>query len=386
MTIWQRWIGLAGALFFVAGCSTADAVLWPSLTGEELPSETQAAEPQGQVAEDESVVLYEGDTIEVEQVTVPSGVTDVVIDQSAFGNTGTSVGRKVRELAGDVAELKTSVANNRNAYERQRVIAEQNAQNYYATVAAITARLQIGTTPGNPVLVSQYNAAQAQLEQVANDVAIFNTLNSAVSSDAATSSYISDAIDATYRLSGAVEEDHRQLGVLEEENNRTIVTVERTLNDLNSLAERQTVYVNAERRRLTQLGQAISTGRLYGPALDQLGTLLAPTAFVGENALATRDPLVVIRFVTDDVAYQDALYQAVSAALERKPDALFDLVAVAPSAGSVGEVALNSNAVKRNAEGVLRSLSEMGLPADRLTLSAVTSADADVNEVRIYVR
>ncbi|MEM7121167.1 MAG: hypothetical protein AAF563_07830 [Pseudomonadota bacterium] len=381
MTFSHRWIGLFGAVLLLAGCETADSVLFPTLTGEDPAGETEAQ--QGELADGESVVLYSDETITVEPM---GSVTETQIDETAFGNTGTFVGQKVRELAGELEQLKSSVRQNRNSYENQRVIAEQNAQRYYATVAAITARLQIGTTPGNPVLVSQYNAAQAQLDQVANDVAIFNTLNSAVASNAALTSYISDAIDATFRLSGAVEEDHRQLGVLEDENNRTIVTVERTLNDLNSLVERQTVYVNAERRRLTQLAQAINSGRLYGPALDQLGTLQAPAALTSEVALATREPLVVIRFAEDDVAYQDALYQAVSAALERKPGALFDLVAVAPAAGSAGEVALNSSAVKRNAEDVLRTLSEMGLPADRLTLSAVTAGDADVNQVRIYVR
>jgi hypothetical protein len=385
MTISQRCIGLVGMLVLLAGCSTADAVLWPSLTGEEPANQTQESS-ETEVVEDESITVYSDDQIEVEEVMVEGGVTETAIDPATFGNTGTAVGRKVRELSGELAELKSSVAANRTAYERQRVSAEQNAQNYYATVAAITARLQIGTTPGNPVLVSQYQAAQAQLDQVANDVSIFNSLNSAAASDAAMSSYIGDSIDATYRLSGAVEEDHRQLGILEEENNRTIVSVERMLNELNSLAERQTVYVNAERRRLTQLGQAINSGRLYGPALDQLGTLQAPAAIVTEAALGEREPLVVIRFATDDVAYQDALYQAVSAAIERKPDAIFDLVAVAPAAGSAGEVALNSNKVKRNAEDVLRTLSEMGLPADRLTLSALTSPGAEVNEVRIYVR
>jgi len=383
MTISQRCMGLVGMLVLLAGCSTADAVLWPSLTGEDQAAETQTA-TDGEVVEDESITVYSDDEIVVEDVMVEEVVAETAIDRAQFGNTGTFVGQKVRELATELAELKASVATNRNAYERQRTIAEQNAQNYYASVAAITARLQIGTTPGNPVLVSQYQAAQAQLDQVANDVSIFNTLNGAVSANAATSSYISDAIVATYRLSGAVEEDHRQLGVLDDENNRTIVTVERTLNDLNSLVERQTVYVNAERRRLTQLGQAINSGRLYGPALDQLGTLQAP--LFAEASVAGREALVVIRFVTDDVAYQDALYQAVSAALDRKPDAVFDLVAVAPSAGTSGEVAINSSKVKRHAEDVLRSLSEMGLPADRLTLSAITSAEVEVNEVRLYVR
>jgi len=383
MTISQRCMGLMGLLVLLAGCSTADAVLWPSLSDEDQAAETQAT-TDGEIVETETMTLYDGDQIVVEDAMVEGGVSETTIDRTQFGNTGTFVGQKVRELATELAELKASVATNRNAYERQRVIAEQNAQNYYASVAAITARLQIGTTPGNPVLVSQYQAAQAQLDQVANDVTIFNTLSSAVSANAATSSYISDAITATYRLSGAVEEDHRQLGVLDDENNRIIVTVERTLNELNALSERQTVYVNAERRRLTQLGQAISSGRLYGPALDQLGTLQAP--MMSATSLAGREPLVVIRFVTDDVAYQDALYQAVSAALERKPDAVFDLVAVAPSTGTSGEVAINSSKVKRHAEDVLRTLGEMGLPADRLTLTAITSGDVEVNEVRLYVR
>jgi hypothetical protein len=35
---------------------------------------------------------------------------------------------------------------------------------------------------------------------------------------------------------------------------------------------------------------------------------------------------------------------------------------------------------------VLRTLTNMGLPADRMTLSATSSEQAQVNEVHIYVR
>ena len=98
------------------------------------------------------------------------------------------------------------------------------------------------------------------------------------------------------------------------------------------------------------------------------------------------EPFVVIRFADDDVDYQDSLQQAVDAALERKPDARFDLIAVASAAGSPDEVALNSSAVHQNAEDVRRSMIDMGLSDDRLRLSEITSADAQVKEVRIYVR
>jgi len=86
------------------------------------------------------------------------------------------------------------------------------------------------------------------------------------------------------------------------------------------------------------------------------------------------------------VAFEGALYTAVSRALERRPQATFDLVAVAPGRGSPAQVTVASNKSKRNAESVLRSLSNMGLPLERVRLSAMTSTRADTNEVHIYVR
>jgi hypothetical protein len=80
------------------------------------------------------------------------------------------------------------------------------------------------------------------------------------------------------------------------------------------------------------------------------------------------------------------VYTAVRRELERRPNAAFDLVAVAPNASNSAEVALHSDASKRNAETVLRSLISMGLPAERVSLSATTSANVQSDEVRLYVR
>ena len=52
-------------------------------------------------------------------------------------------------------------------------------------------------------------------------------------------------------------------------------------------------------------------------------------------------PLVVIRFDRRNVKYQ-VLYDAVSRALERRPNARFELVAVSPRAGSTATAALNT--------------------------------------------
>jgi len=95
---------------------------------------------------------------------------------------------------------------------------------------------------------------------------------------------------------------------------------------------------------------------------------------------------VVIRFDRANVQYQQALYNAVNRALERRPGATFDLVAVAPNRGTPAQVTVNTNASKRNAETVLRSLNDMGLQNDRVRLSSMTSTSTDTNEVHVYVR
>jgi hypothetical protein len=116
------------------------------------------------------------------------------------------------------------------------------------------------------------------------------------------------------------------------------------------------------------------------PTAARTGSGTAPAATDG-GAPAPRRPLVVIRFDRPDVVYDKALYSAVNSALERKPEAVFDLVAVAPGGSSAG-----ATTARRDAEKVLRSLTAMGLPASRVTLSAGTSAEARTSEVHIYVR
>lgn len=101
---------------------------------------------------------------------------------------------------------------------------------------------------------------------------------------------------------------------------------------------------------------------------------------------ANERPLVIIRFDRPKVEYQQALYNAVSLALSRKPTATFDLVAVSPQRGTAAQMALNSAAAKRNAEDVLRTLTDMGVPSSRVQLLASTDPNVANNEVRIFVR
>jgi hypothetical protein len=59
---------------------------------------------------------------------------------------------------------------------------------------------------------------------------------------------------------------------------------------------------------------------------------------------------------------------------------------VSPTGSTPGGQALGATAVRRNAESVVRSLANMGLPANRIRVSQNTSPATQVGEVQVFVR
>lgn len=96
-----------------------------------------------------------------------------------------------------------------------------------------------------------------------------------------------------------------------------------------------------------------------------------------------RRPLMTIRFNKADVRYAGPLYEAVRYAVARRPNVEFDVLAVMPASGSNGDISPESSARVR---GVLATLLEMGVPTQRVRVSAVNQAALASDEVRIYVR
>jgi len=266
------------------------------------------------------------------------------------------------------------------------------AATYHKLVGAMNARLQVGSTPGNPILVSNWRKAQNLLNTMSSDVAKLSQLSTEVSSDTAMAAYLLESVQSSYALSGAVEEDHRQLRILEDDTTQTVVLIERLLKELNSDVDRQQQYLSNEQSKMSVLAASIQSGQMYGAGVNSrmmpaVQTLSQPSqGHFSQSNMSERRPLVVIRFDRSNVAYEQALFQAVQKALNARPNAHFDLVAVTPANVSPGQASIGANNARRNAESVMRSLSGMGLPADRVTLSAITSAKARVNEVHLYMQ
>jgi hypothetical protein len=341
------------ALMLLGGCSIASELLFPSLE-DEGPKTPAAKSPPA------------------------TGAAAAAPTPTPAATTGTTVGARVTQLRNDLAGLRASVTRHNADLAAQRKQIEGHIQRYHGTVATINSRLQIGTTKGNPELMSQWNAAQVELDGISRAIAEMSAISARIAGDAATARYLVQTTRATQGLAGAVEEDHRQLAALEQDFNRTAAQIERLLSDVSSDVARQATTVGNERQNLTRLSAAIKDGVMPGAAV---AAAAGPGTGAEPAAAAPRKPLVIIRFDRPDVSYDQPLYSAVNSALERKPEAMFDLVAVAPTGA-----AANTTAARRNAENVLRSLTAMGLPASRVTLSAGTSAEAKSSEVHIYVR
>jgi len=393
---------VVASTLLLPACSLVTDSLWPSLTGEEPNGTAQAsASRPTAVAQPKAAARPASATRSAQRGPAASTFAPPPPPQIGTGNfkptgvtpgnsTGTFVGKQIAGYRTELQRLQKSVAQHNMQLQEMRAKMVQDSQRYHGTIAAINARLQVGTTPGNPILVQQFNSAQTELDRLNVDIDAMNRLATAVSADSTLSAYLAESSHAAFSLSGAVDEDHAQLAILEDEVRRTTVLIERLFREVTEDVSRQTAYVSTERSNLNLLSAGIKSGEIYGVSL--VNRAMASAAGMSANVAGTatdttgRRPLVVIRFDRDTVQYQQALYNAVSRVLERRPNAVFDLVAVAPGTGGQASIALNSTKVRRSAEGVLRSLVEMGLPPSRIALSGKTSADAQTNEVHLYLR
>ncbi len=353
----------------LGGCSFAEDALYPSLAGtDKPPAETIQLYPTPLAAA----------AVEAAPVDMQSSA-----QRPAAAETGTFVGQKVGSLKSELSQLQSMVQHQHGELQAVRNQTIQDSQRYHGTVAAINARLQVGTTPGNPVLMQQWKEAQGELDRIGNDIMSMNRLSTEVGSASSMAAYLLNAVQAARGLSGAVEEDHRQLRMLEDEVNRTLVSIERLLTELAGDISRQQQYVSNEKSNLNTLAVAIQGGQLYG---SSLAVQFVPVPMASAAPAAAKDrPLAVIKFDRPKVQYEGALYSAVKQALERKPTATFNVVAVAPKKGSPGQMALGATSARRNAEGVLRTLTSMGLPSNRVRLSASDSTSATTGEVHVFV-
>jgi len=307
-------------------------------------------------------------------------ITPVTIEPGA--DTGTAVNKTIQTVRNQVAGLEGKLAASAQRLSDLRNGGASAAGAYQLSKAQITTRLQVGTTKGNPELVAQWNSAQTSLDSLSANINALNALGTDIANDSSTAHFALDQIGATFNVSGAVDEDHRQLSLLQDETSQTLVMIDRLLSEVSDAVQRQTAYVANERGSLGVLASAIKDGELYGgtPGITQAA------ASGGTQLASAGAPLVVIRFDQPNVDYQQILYAALNQALQSRPNAGFEVIAVSPTRGNAASVQIAQTAAARYAQQVMRSMTSMGVPATRMAVGSATDPGAAGSEVRVFVR
>jgi hypothetical protein len=376
--------------FAIAGASlTACADLDTALFGDEtdLAAQDMALAP---VAPPPSAAGGFGNTsVPMPTAAAPTAImggapvaTITPIQISAGADTGTQVNRTIQSIRAQIQGLQQKIGVNAGRLNTLRAQGAGSASAYQNSKARITARLQIGTTRGNPELVAEWNSAQTSLDALTGNINTLNALGTDVTNDSSVAHFALNQIAATRNVSGAVDEDHRQLALLEDETSQTIVLIDRLLREVSDNVQRQTAYAANERSNLTVLANAIKSGELYGALSNPVGASITTS----QQLASAGSPLVVIKFDRPDVDYQQILYAALNQALQARPSAGFEVVAVSPSKGNAASVQIAQTTARRHAQDVMRSMTDMGVPATRLGVASTTDPAAGGNEVRVFVR
>lgn len=313
----------------------------------------------------------------------------------------TSVTRKAQEMGREVDQLRSTANGIADQLLQLQVKNDAGASEYYSLMASISTELQSGSTPGNPNLQDQWIVAQDKLTSLAQSAGSLNALASDLSALASRASYLLESTQSAFSLSGAVKEDHKKLTTVSDRATQNVALINRLLTRINDEIVRRTTYLRTERANLQTLSLGIANGELYGQSMANslfnkavedgryLSRPRPPSSRAApspEASLASRRPLVIIHFDRPNVNYDQPMYAAVSQALEKYPAAKFDLVAVSNMEGNPAQTALSAIEARKNGEAVLRSLIQMGLPLERIRLSAASSKNVINSEVHIYLR
>ena len=329
----------------------------------------------------------------------PDITMERVLGNDYYEGGETIVGRKVVQLRKEFFDLQGVVGKLSDRLNALENSGQGQAAEYYANMATISTQLQSGTTPGNPRLIKRLSVARNSLESLAGNVAAFNDLSIEIANASSVAGFLLESVRTTYSLSGAVEEDHAQLAQLEDTINGLAVGIERLQNAVNDDITRTVSYLSSERNNLRTISLAVTSGDMMGRSLSNRPFSSAkPASFTsdaatgatmplpGSGAVTSPRPLVKIRFDKPNVAYEQPVYMAINEALQRYPNARFELVAVHPAGANDAASTIESTRARRNAEKVLRSLTQMGLTMDRIDLSYMPNNDVSSSEVHLYVR
>ncbi|MBR1605726.1 MAG: hypothetical protein IJ660_06450 [Alphaproteobacteria bacterium] len=317
------------------------------------------------------------------------------ISISRVGNTGTLVGQKVIAYRDELTKLQDSIEKNNSELQKVRSSVIDNAIEYHNTTAAMEAKLQVGTTPGNPIMYQMLQKTQGNVVVMDENANTLNKIYNQAVSDMSVVNNLQDSIRATYSVSGAVDEDHTQLRTLENETSQTAILINSLLSEVGSDYNRQLEYTNTARQDLSKLDRIIKIGS-YGVNNTPLPTAPVTRSYLPlhkqssqpavkphhTNNNVSGKPLFVAKFNRENVNYKDSLNRTIKAAQSKNGGFRYDVVAVTPMNASANI----RNLAQDQAAHFFEEMTKAGVSPEKIDLLSKTSETATGAEVQVFVK
>lgn len=301
--------------------------------------------------------------------------------------TGTFVGQRVAAFRQELKQLTQAQKSNQKELDKISSNVSRNANLYQKTISTVQNKLQAGTTPGNPNMYAMLQQAQGNVQNMFTNANALENLSTKTATTLTSINYLENSISAAFNISGAVDEDHKQLRELQSE---TIALAQKAsaLNDsVSSAANFQQQNAVQSSQEVNALHDSVKIGSSSGnfsrtishsPAVTPLVATSHTSAPRSTNAGFNNMPLFSVKFNNSNVNYRDGLNTAVKSALSRKPNAIFDVVAVSSSA--------NQDRAQSYASKIMNEVVSFGANANNVNLNARISERSPVSEVLLFVR
>lgn len=181
--------------------------------------------------------------------------------------SGTAVGTRTQELRGQVQQLKSRIDQHLAQLSQIRQERQTVASQYYTQVGEISAKLQSGTTPSNPILTQKWTQARNSLDKLEDNLSRVTALSNDMAVDGQTGVYLDDSTRAAFLMPGALDEDHYQLRSLQAEVAGSQAEIGEELTDVTNEINRQNAALGIERNNIATLAEGVRVGELLGHSL-----------------------------------------------------------------------------------------------------------------------
>ena len=289
--------------------------------------------------------------------TLPNAGTSIFapVNVAPGSNTGTPQGAKISILRNRLVALQGEIsARNPNLSELRQKAAGEGALYRISKSDSMT------TTPPNAAALQK---AQGALDRFAAATAALDGEMRIFAKGAAEANKL---MNESLAVAGGAEDDQAQLNTLRGEIAQTANQLDALVNEISNEWALQSAFLAKERASLASLGAATATATLAPPA-------------TASPAMLSQPAFVTIKFDRANISYRDALAQAVSTAKRRKPDAVFDVIGIAPGATIAPEATAR-------AQEVANTMASLGVDAAKIRMFNAASATLRFPEVRIYAR